>query len=129
MPEREVVHAAPAHGLSFTGCCDRTLFELPPSERISSDPARVTCGRLSPTDEFVLTGRPFVAEHQNSEQLLFQMALGVRTLCGPGMSLQGAYDRVSTAVDELVGSRNPSEFWSAALMVRITARATELAGH
>ncbi|MDQ2838938.1 MAG: hypothetical protein M3Y42_13520 [Actinomycetota bacterium] len=129
MPEPDVVHAAPQAGLTFTGCCDRTLQELPPYERISYQPDQVTCGRLSHTDELVLSGRPFVAEHQNSEQLLFDMAVSVRNLCGPAVSLQSAYDQVRSAVFELVPVRDPAEFWSASLMVRITARATELAGY
>ena len=48
-------------------------------------------------------------------------------LCGPAVSLPRAYQHVRTAVDELAGGRDPAEFWSAALMVQITARASELA--
>lgn len=129
MAELDVVHAAPRAGLTFTGCCDRTLQELSPFHRISYQSDQVTCGRLSRTDELVLTGRPFVAEHQNSEQLLFDMAVSVRNLCGPAVSLQSAYDQVRSAVLELVPTRDPDEFWSASLMVRITARAAELAGY
>ncbi|MEO6704097.1 MAG: hypothetical protein ABI140_14355 [Jatrophihabitantaceae bacterium] len=125
----EVVHAAPRSGLSFTDCCDRTMVELPPYDRISTKPDQVTCGRLSVIDERVLSGQPFVAEHQNSEQLLFDMAVSVRGLCGPTVSLTAALDSVRTAVFELVGPRDPREFWPAALLVRITARATELAGY
>jgi hypothetical protein len=125
----EVVHAAPRGGLSFAGCCDRTPIELSPFDRISRDPAQVTCGRLSATDERVLSGQPFVSEHQNSEQLLFDMAVSVRGLCGPAVSLNAAYDSVRVAVSELVGPRDPREFWPASLMVRIAARATELAGY
>ena len=123
----EVVHAAPTDGLSFTGCCDRTLLELPPYERVSRNPDEVSCGRLSRTDERILAGQPFLAEHQNSEQLLYQMAMSVRVLCGPTVSLPRAYQHVRTAVAELAGGRDPVEYWSAALMVRITVRASELA--
>jgi len=31
---QEVVHAAPVGGYSFTPCCDRTMLELPPYDRI-----------------------------------------------------------------------------------------------
>jgi hypothetical protein len=125
----EVVHAAPVNGLSFTGCCDRTVQELPRYDRISQDPAQVSCGRLTETDLRVLTGQPFVPEHQNSEQLLFEMAVSVRALCGSAVSLPRAYQHVRTAVGELAGSRRPDEFWPAALMVQIVARASELAGY
>jgi hypothetical protein len=124
-----VVHAAPQFGLSFTPCCDRTLLELSPQQRVSNDPDKVTCNRLTLTDELVLTGRPFATERQNSEQLIFGMAVSVRTLCGPAISLQSAYEHVRSAIVELVPTRDPKEFWSAALMVRITSRATELAGY
>ena len=108
----EVVHAAPRAGLSFTGCCDRTLLELSPFDRISQRDEQVTCGRLSRTDERLLTGQPFVAERQSSEHLLFDMAISVRGLCGPTVSLDAAHDSVRTAVSELVGPRDPREFWS-----------------
>ena len=124
----EVVHAAPRPGLSFTECCDRTMVELPPFDRISAHPDQVTCGRLTATDERVLSGQPFAADHQNSEQLLFDMAVSVCGLSGPSVSLAAAYDSVQRAVSELVGPRDPREFWPAALLVQITARATELAG-
>jgi hypothetical protein len=126
--DAQIVHGRPQPGLSFTPCCDRTLMELSPLQRISNDPEQVTCNRLSLTDELVLTGRPFVTVRQNSEQLVFTMAVSVRTLCGPALSLQSAFEYVRAAVVELVPSRDPQEFWSAALMVRITSRATELAG-
>lgn len=127
--DAQVIHAAPQAGLSFTPCCDRTLLELSPSQGITTNPDKVTCNRLSLTDELVLTGRPFVTEQQNSEQLIFTMAVSVRTLCGPAVSLLGAYDYVRAAVAELVPVRDPKEFWPAALLVQITARATELAGY
>ena len=128
-PTSEVVHAAPVDGLSFTGCCDRTVLELPRYERISHDPKQVSCGRLTDADERVLSGQPFVAEHQNSEQLLFQLALSVRGLCHWKLSLPRAYQHVRTAVAELAPARGPEEFWSAELMVRIATRASQLAGY
>ncbi|HEX4727351.1 MAG TPA: hypothetical protein VH298_06110 [Jatrophihabitans sp.] len=128
-PASEVVHAAPVDGLSFTGCCDRTVLELPRYERISHDPSQVSCGRLTETDERVLTGQPFVAEHQNSEQLLFELAVSVRGLCNSKISLPRAYQHVRTAVGELAPARRPEEFWSAELMVRIATRASQLAGY
>lgn len=125
----EVVHAAPVDGLSFTGCCDRTLMELPRTERISQDPRQVSCGRLTDLDERVLTGQPFVAELQHSEQLLFELAVSVRGLCNSKISLPRAYQHVRTAVAELAAPRHPEEFWPAELMVRIAVRASELAGY
>jgi hypothetical protein len=125
----EVVHAAPVDGLSFTGCCDRTLPELPKYERVSHDSNQVNCGRLSDLDEQLLTGRPFVAEHQNSEQLLFELAVSVRDLCNRKISLPRAYQHVRTAVEELAAPRHPNEFWPAELLVRIAGRASQLAGY
>jgi hypothetical protein len=125
----EVVHAAPVDGLTFTGCCDRTVLELPRHDRISCDPNQVSCGRLSDIDERVLTGRPFVAKHQNSEQLLFELAVSVRDLCNGKISLPRAYQHVQSAVAELAIPRHPDEFWPAELLVRIAARAGQLAGY
>jgi len=125
----EVVHAAPVDGLSFTSCCDRTALELPRYERISHDPNQVSCGRFTDTDERVLTGQPFLAEYQNSEQLLFELAVSVRGLCKSAVSLPRAYQHVRTAVAELAPVRHPDEFWPAELMVRIAVRASELAGY
>jgi hypothetical protein len=124
----DAVHAAPAAGLSFTGCCDRTMAELLPYDRISRNPDEVSCGRLSETDERILTGRPLAATQQSDEQLLFELAMSVRTLCGPAVSLPRAYRHVRTALAELATGRDPHEFWSPALLVRITTRAIELAG-
>lgn len=124
----EVVHAAPVGGFSFTPCCDRTVLELPPYDRISTDAAAVTCGRLSAEDERLLQGGPPVVRTQHSERLLYEMALSVRSLYGPQVSLEEAYDCVRTAVRELVPVREPEQVWPASLLVRITTRAAELAG-
>jgi len=40
---REVVHACPAAGDGLTPCCGRTPFELLRTDRMSADPAAVTC--------------------------------------------------------------------------------------
>lgn len=39
----ETVHACPPDGSGLTPCCGRTPFELPRTDRISSEPAAVTC--------------------------------------------------------------------------------------
>ena len=124
----EVVHAAPVGGFSFTPCCDRTLHELPAYDRISRHPDEVTCGRLSETDELLLSGAPLPGRRQNTEQLLYQMAMSVRTMRGPRISLQQALRYVQEAAAELAPGRHSDEHWSASLLVQITARADELAG-
>jgi hypothetical protein len=40
---REVVHACPPHGSGLTSCCGRTPFELLRTDRMSANPASVTC--------------------------------------------------------------------------------------
>ncbi|MEU9323243.1 hypothetical protein AB0D91_05425 [Streptomyces canus] len=40
---REVVHGCPPDGSGLTPCCGRTPFELPRTDRMSTDPAAVTC--------------------------------------------------------------------------------------
>ena len=124
----EVVHAAPVGGFSFTPCCDRTLQELPVYDRVSRHPDQVTCGRLSETDELLLSGEPLPGRRQNTEQLLYQMAMSVRTMRGPRISLQHALRCVQAAAAELAPGRHSDEHWSASLLVQITARADELAG-
>lgn len=39
----EVVHACPLPGSGVTGCCRRTPFDLPHTDRITLDPTLVTC--------------------------------------------------------------------------------------
>jgi hypothetical protein len=126
-PVTEVVHAAPVGGFSFTPCCDRTMQELPRYERVSRDPAQVTCGRLNELDELLLAGAPLPSRRQNTEQLLYQMAMSVRSLRGPRVSLQQALHCVQAAAAELAPARHPDEHWPASLLVQITARADELA--
>ena len=123
----EVVHAAPVGGFSFTPCCDRTMQELPRYDRVSRVPEQVTCGRLSEADEQLLSGAPLAGRRQNTEQLLYEMALSVRSLRGPRISLQQALQCVQTAAAELAPARHPDEHWPASLLIQITARAHELA--
>lgn len=124
----EIVHAAPQGGFSFTPCCDRTRQELPTYDRIGRWPDEVSCGRLSETDELLLSGAPVATRRQNTEQLLFEMAVSVRTLRGPRLDLQQALQYVQAAVRELAPARHADEHWPASLLVQITARAVELAG-
>lgn len=39
----ETTHACPVGDGAFTPCCDRTPFELPRTDRMTLDPALVTC--------------------------------------------------------------------------------------
>ncbi|WP_205576240.1 hypothetical protein, partial [Streptomyces europaeiscabiei] len=39
----ETVHACPPDGSGVTPCCGRTPFELPRTDRISSETAAITC--------------------------------------------------------------------------------------
>ena len=50
------VHACPPGDCGTMPCCDRTPFEVPPTDRMALDPADVTCGKaldLSPADAAV----------------------------------------------------------------------------
>ena len=123
----EVVHAAPVGGFSFTSCCDRTLMELPPYDRMSRHPDEVTCGRLSETDELLLSGAPLRSRQQNTEQLIYQIAVTLRSMRGPRLSLEQALGCVQAAVGELAPARHSDEHWSASLLIQITTRADELA--
>ncbi|HEX2902726.1 MAG TPA: hypothetical protein VHO01_04650 [Jatrophihabitans sp.] len=124
---RETVHAAPVGGYSFTPCCDRTMQELPRYDRISRLQHEVTCNKLSDEELWLLAGGSAGGSGQNTEQLMYEMAVSVRSLYGPGLSLQEAFQHVQTAVWELAPSRRPDECWPAALLVQITSRAGELA--
>jgi hypothetical protein len=124
----EMVHAAPEGGFSFTPCCDRTPQELPPYDRIGRWSDEVTCGRLSEADELLLSGAPVTTRRQNTEQLLFELAVSVRSLRGPRLDLHQALQYVQAAVRELAPARHADEHWPASLLVQITARAVELAG-
>jgi hypothetical protein len=42
-PDYEVVHGCPPGGSGLTPCCGRTPFELPPTDRITSDPTHISC--------------------------------------------------------------------------------------
>ena len=100
MLDLDVVHAEPPTGSRVTGCCGRTLAELAPSDWLSREPERVTCGRLTEADELLLLG----GRGAGNERVLFDLAVGVRHLCGPAVSLQHAYDKVRSIVGELAGS-------------------------
>ncbi|HTZ43125.1 MAG TPA: hypothetical protein VMB79_04630 [Jatrophihabitans sp.] len=119
----ETVHAAPVGGFSFTSCCDRTVPELPAYDRLSRHPDEVTCGRLSRADELLLAG---VGSH-HIERLIYDMAVSLRSLRGPDLPLGRALACVQAAIEELVPVRDPGDRWPAALLVRITQRADELA--
>jgi hypothetical protein len=41
--EPETVHACPPEGSGITPCCERTPFELPVTDRMTTDPTLVTC--------------------------------------------------------------------------------------
>jgi hypothetical protein len=43
---QETTHACPVDGQILTGCCGRTVFELPHTDRLTVDPQLVTCRRL-----------------------------------------------------------------------------------
>lgn len=124
----EVVHAAPVGGYSFTPCCDRTMMELPPYDRIGRYPEEVTCGRLSELDELLLAGEPLPGRRQNTEQLIYEMALSVRSIRGSRISLHRSLECVQAAVRELAPGRHSDEHWTANLLVEITVRAVDLAG-
>jgi len=38
-----IVHACPPDGLGLMPCCGRTPFEVPRTDRLTLDPALVTC--------------------------------------------------------------------------------------
>jgi len=42
-PKRRVVHALPPEGAAFTPCCNRTLFELPETDQVTSTRKDVNC--------------------------------------------------------------------------------------
>lgn len=134
MLDLEIVHSEPLPGQSVSGCCGRTLAEMAPQDWLSRDQAQVTCGRLTPADEFLLLGTKYESEYESeqqeseqrdSEQLVFEMAVAVQTLCGPLVTLQGAYNEVRAAIIEMVPVRQQTECWSPELMVRTMSRAAE----
>lgn len=43
MSIESVIHRTPPPGQAVTPCCEHTLFELPVWDRMTSDPAAVTC--------------------------------------------------------------------------------------
>jgi hypothetical protein len=51
------IHACPPDGSGLTPCCGKTPFELPATDRMTSDPEQVTC---SPTSGVTIDGLPAV---------------------------------------------------------------------
>ena len=45
MARNETTHAAPKAGQAETSCCFKSPLELPIKDRITLDPAKVTCGK------------------------------------------------------------------------------------
>jgi hypothetical protein len=123
---KECLHAPPEPGETVSPCCGRSLDELPRYDRIVLDLDLVTCGRLSRTEQLILSGQPVILDPAD-ERVTFTMAATVAGLCGPSMTLQTAYDSVNIAVREILADREPLQSWSATLMVQVTDRARELA--
>ena len=44
----EIVHACPFDGQSFTPCCGRHIGDLPRTDRVTLDPALITCPQPAP---------------------------------------------------------------------------------
>jgi len=42
---KEITHMCPPDGASLMPCCGRTPFEADDNDRITRQPARVTCGK------------------------------------------------------------------------------------
>jgi len=57
------------------------------------------------------------------------MAVSVSGLSGGTVPLEQALDHVNFAIRELLSAQQPLTLWTAALMVRVTSRASELAQH
>jgi hypothetical protein len=128
MLAKEELHAPPEAAELGSPCCGRSLAQLPAYDRITLDPGQVTCGRLSPADMLMLSGQPVIRDPSN-EQIIFSMAATVSSLAPGRVSLQDAFNSVSTAIREILPRDAPVDRWSAELMVRVTTRAQELATH
>lgn len=48
--DRSLTHMCPVDGDGLTGCCYRTPFELPVSDRLTTHPDYVTCTRYETAD-------------------------------------------------------------------------------
>ena len=46
VPSTSVVHMSPEGDAGTTDCCDRTVFQLPRTDRMTNDRALVTCNYL-----------------------------------------------------------------------------------
>jgi hypothetical protein len=126
MLAKEYLHAAPEADQHVSPCCGRTLEQLPRYDRITLDPEQVTCGRLSTKDMMLLSGQPIIQDADN-ERIIYSMAATVSALAPGQITLQHAFESVNTAIHEILPREAAIDRWSAALMVRVTTRAQELA--
>lgn len=118
--ETECLHAQPEPGEAASPCCGRTLDQLPRYDRIVLDPAKVTCGRLTPEQEFLLSGQPAVTDPDH-EQIVFAMASTVANLSGA--SLRASYDQVNMAIRAVLPHDRVVDRWTAELMVAVSSHA------
>lgn len=58
----EVVHACPPDGGQRTPCCGETPFDLPRTDRVTDDPALVTCGKPQPAPDVAADVDALIAE-------------------------------------------------------------------
>ena len=122
----ETLHEPPPPGESVSPCCGRRLSELPRHDRIITDDALVTCGRLSAADALLLSGQLVVLDPRHDE-IVFTMAATVAALGGSSVPLRSAHEKVGAAIRELVPTDRPLRAWTTELMVLVTSRAQELA--
>jgi hypothetical protein len=123
---QECLHAPPEPGRTISPCCGRGLDQLPPYDRITLDPDQVTCGRLTPMQELMLSGQPVITDPHH-EQVAFAMATTVAALSNGTVALPDALARVNDAIRELVPPDQPLRAWTSPMMVSVTARAQQLA--
>lgn len=121
----EELHARPGAGQTASPCCGRPPTEFPQYDRIAPTDALVTCGRLSETDILLLSGQPVVLDPRTAE-VVYAMATTVVTLSAGAASLETAYEKVQSAILEVLPTDRPLTSWTTALMVRVTSRAQQL---
>lgn len=124
----EVLHALPEPGDTVSACCGRTLRQLPRYDRITLVTDLVTCGRLTPADEAMLTGQPVVLD-PGHEHTVYTMATTVAALSQGRVDLATAYANIYLAMGQVLPPGRPLSRWTAALMIAVTVRAQELAQH
>lgn len=122
----EVLHARPEPGATASACCGRTLRQLPRYDRMTVDTELVTCGRLTPADEAMLTGQPIVLDPEH-EHTMYTMAATVAALSQGQIDLATAYENIYLAMRLVLPPDQPLDLWTAALMIEVTIRAQELA--